>query len=170
MAIVLQNFDLQLENPSYTLQIKQALTIKPKDLYIKASPRNGVDITKLDQSIHHSSSVPDQITKKGGIDQTLAGGEKRKLNIYFGSNSGTCQSFAQRLASDSSRLGFQPTVMSMDEGVGNLPKQTPVVVITSSYEGQPPDNAARFVDWLQTLREKDLDGVDFTVFGAGHST
>jgi cytochrome P450/NADPH-cytochrome P450 reductase len=32
-ALVIQNFDLELDDPAYELKIKQTLTIKPKNLY-----------------------------------------------------------------------------------------------------------------------------------------
>jgi cytochrome P450/NADPH-cytochrome P450 reductase len=92
----------------------------------------------------------------------------KSMLIVYGSNTGTCQSFAQILASDAAARGFTPDVKEMDAVVGDLPKDCPVIVITSSYEGQPPDNAARFVEWLQFSEEK-LDGVRFAVFGCGHS-
>lgn len=42
------------------------------------------------------------------------------------------------------------------------------MIITSSYEGQPPDNAIHFVNWLQHLGPDSLNGVKYSVFGVGH--
>lgn len=50
----------------------------------------------------------------------------------------------------------------------NVPKDEPVVFITASYEGQPPDNAAHFFEWLSALKENELEGVNYAVFGCGH--
>ncbi|KAJ7703270.1 hypothetical protein B0H17DRAFT_1327061 [Mycena rosella] len=36
-------------------------------------------------------------------------------------------------------------------------------------EGEPADNAARFVDWLQNIKGNEFDGVKFAVFGCGNS-
>lgn len=54
----------------------------------------------------------------------------------------------------------------------NLPRDRPVLIITSSYEGQPPDNAKSFVAWLETRAAAGddglLKGVSYAVFGAGN--
>lgn len=39
VAVLLQNFDFRLHDPSYELAIKSTLTIKPKDFYMHASLR-----------------------------------------------------------------------------------------------------------------------------------
>jgi cytochrome P450/NADPH-cytochrome P450 reductase len=48
-----------------------------------------------------------------------------------------------------------------------LPKAQPVIIITGSYDGSPPDNAREFVTWLQSLEGKELEGVSYAVFGCG---
>ncbi|TGO27340.1 hypothetical protein BPAE_0043g00130 [Botrytis paeoniae] len=53
--------------------------------------------------------------------------------------------------------------------VGALPKSQPIVIITASYEGHLPDNAARFVSWLEKLAPTALSGTQFAVFGCGHN-
>lgn len=90
------------------------------------------------------------------------------MSIYYGSNTGTCEALAQRLAADAVTHGFNAVTASMDSGTQNLPKGQPVVVITASFEGQPPDNAAHFVEWLSGAKGNELEGVDFAVFGCGH--
>ncbi|KAF5345038.1 hypothetical protein D9758_010421 [Tetrapyrgos nigripes] len=40
LASIVQHFDLALADPSYELQITQAITIKPKDFFITARPRH----------------------------------------------------------------------------------------------------------------------------------
>ena len=172
-AMILQNFDMQLDDPAYQLRIKMALTIKPKDLFVRASLREGSP-TDLDQKIHSSNRAADrngqpngQPNKPTSIPKAIQADGKSML-IAYGSNTGTCQAFAQRLASDATAHGLTPEVKDMDAVVDNLPKECPVVIVTSSYEGQAPDNAARFVEWLQSSEQK-LEGVRFAVFGCGHS-
>ena len=38
-ASIVQKFDLEMVDPSYTLELHQSLTIKPKNFYIRASLR-----------------------------------------------------------------------------------------------------------------------------------
>ena len=171
-ALILQNFDFQLDDPAYKLRIKQTLTVKPKDLYIRATLRPGIDPTKLDQTLHGSmeaSRLVDPKSQINGLTNGVMPSAAGDMTILFGSNTGTCQAFAQRLASDASARGFAPHVMDMNSGVGKLPKETPVIIITSSYEGQPPDNASRFIEWLQSSDRSDMEDVQFAVFGCGHS-
>ncbi|KIX01255.1 uncharacterized protein Z518_08980 [Rhinocladiella mackenziei CBS 650.93] len=174
VAMVLQNFDVKLDDPNYTMKIKQSLTIKPDNLYIRVSPRKGLDATTMDHMIHsHGSS-----NRTIGLDTRLkvdrasadesATTTAKPMTVIYGSNTGTCQAFAQRLASEAASHGFKANVMDMDSATEALPTGTPVVVITSSYEGQPPDNAARFMEWLQGCQEGSLNGVEYTVFGCGH--
>ena len=50
----------------------------------------------------------------------------------------------------------------------HLPTDGLVVICTSSYNGNPPDNAVEFHRWLGSgLASDALDGVTYTVFGAG---
>lgn len=60
----------------------------------------------------------------------------------------------------------------LDSRVGQLPKDGPVLIMTSSYEGEPPDNAASFVSWIeglpQSINSSALSGVRFAVFGCGN--
>ena len=50
----------------------------------------------------------------------------------------------------------------------HLPTDGPVLIITASFEGQPADNARRFVDWLEHGATGALAGVAFSVFGCGN--
>lgn len=167
MAVLLQNFDFVFDDPSYKLEIKQTLTSKPKDFYMRAALRRGLTPTTLAQQF--SGEAP----KTLGTAKNHSLGEKHQsgkpMSIYYGSNTGTCESLAQRLASDANLHGFEATVVEpLDTAKQNIPTDRPVVIITASYEGQPPDNAAQFVRWLEGLKAKELDKSSFAVFGCGH--
>lgn len=170
VAILLQNFNFQMDNPSYNLSIKQTLTVKPKHFYIKAAPREGLDATKLGVLLSGSNSAPDN---SGGRDRKAKAapppGETKPMHIFFGSNTGTCEAFARRLANDALSYGYNAEVKPLDSALQNVPKNDPVVFISASYEGNPPDNAAHFFEWLNSFKkEKELEGVNYAVFGCGH--
>ncbi|KAE9973469.1 hypothetical protein EG327_009087 [Venturia inaequalis] len=167
-AMVLQHFDLELDDPSYQLKIKQTLTIKPKDLYVRAKARDGLAATVLDQRLHSSIPNGKAHPKINGNGTTPSADDKAPMTILYGSNTGTCLALAQRLSSHASARGFAATVLDMDSAVEKMPQAQPVIVITSSYEGQPPDCAAGFVDWLQHVKGTQLKEVRFAVFGCGH--
>lgn len=172
LAMLLQNFDMKLDDPNYKLVVKQALTVKPDNLYIRVTPRKGTDATTIDNRLH-SNGVTNGSAATNGVHATnedveMSNGSTDPMLILYGSNTGTCQAFAQRLGSEAASHGYKPDIRDMDSATNDIPKDVPVIVITSSYEGQPPDNAARFVEWLQKADGKPLEGVKYTVFGCGH--
>lgn len=170
IAILLQNFNFQMDNPSYDLRIKQTLTIKPKDFHIRASLRDGLDPVSLGLLL---SGTPGASQDAGVADRerkpkAAPAGKMKPMHIFYGSNTGTCEAFARRLADDAVGYGFSAQTNSLDSAMQNIPKNDPVVFITASYEGQPPDNAAHFFEWLSGLEGNSLEGVNYAVFGCGH--
>ena len=91
------------------------------------------------------------------------------LLVLYGSNTGTCETIAHRIGEDATVRGFSATVAELDAYAGKLPTEGAVVIATASYNGTPPDNAAKFVEWLSgaSLASKALAGVRYTVFGCG---
>jgi cytochrome P450 / NADPH-cytochrome P450 reductase len=168
-ALVLQNFNLRLDDPSYETKVKQTLTIKPEGFYMRSTLRDGIDATRL-QNLLSSSGENVEAAMTEGIKRMNTGvaHDLKPLTILYGSNTGTCQSLAQKLSVEARRYGFYAEVKDMDAGVDALNKESPTVIITASYEGQPPDNASQFVKWLEML-DGGLDGVEYAVFGCGHS-
>ncbi|KAF1911690.1 cytochrome P450 [Ampelomyces quisqualis] len=169
LALLLQNFNFTMEDASYQLQIKQTLTMKPKDFHMRAHLRNGVSATSLERALL-SASVNESPPVKGGQEVRKEKAPKGKpIAIYYGSNTGTCEALANRLASDAVNHGFRADVVDRLDAVrDNVPIDKPVVIVTASYEGQPADNAAHFVNWIGTLKEKELENVSYAVFGCGH--
>jgi cytochrome P450/NADPH-cytochrome P450 reductase len=169
-AMLLQNFNFRFDDPSYQLQIKQTLTIKPKDFFMHATLRDHVDPVYLEKSLHGDALNAGKVTEKGKIKSSLSTGKAKKpMTVLYGSNSGTCEALAQSLARVASGRGFRAQVEPLDSAVGKVPKDQPVVLISSSYEGQPPDNAAHFFEWLQNLEGgNQLEGVKYATYGCGN--
>ncbi|GKT56695.1 bifunctional P-450:NADPH-P450 reductase [Colletotrichum tofieldiae] len=176
LALLMQNFNFVMHNPNYDLKISQTLTIKPKDLYIRAILREGLTPSLLEARMAGSlvgGQAAQLKTKaqKASNGSGDANGPKKnsKLAVFYGSNSGTCEFMAQRLANDAASHGFSATVDTLDTARESLPTDRPVVIVTSSYEGEPPHNAALFVDWLTNLKDKELENVSYAVYGCGHA-
>lgn len=184
LALVLQTFDVRLEDPSYEMRIQQSLTVKPKDFFIRASLREGITPTVLVQTL--SGEHATQGVHQGGQDEGALNGESSSsgggvvdphgaahLTILYGSNTGTCQALAQKLSAQCQQKGLTADVRTLDIAMGTVPKERPTIFITASYEGLPTDDAARFVAWLESLKDEGahtkLAGVQFAVFGCGHS-
>jgi cytochrome P450 / NADPH-cytochrome P450 reductase len=166
--MILQNFNLRFEDPSYQLAIKETLTLKPYNLFMRATLRQGLDPISLEKNLF-GGSVSQEHKKQQHLDVKVP--EKsvgKPMSIFYGSNSGTCEGLAQSLAGAANAHGYQAIAKPLDMAADNFPKEQVVVIISATYEGQPPDNAAHFVEWLKTAESDKIKGARYAVFGCGH--
>lgn len=172
VAMLFQNFNFVMDDPNYQLQIVKTLTIKPGGFRIRASMRHGMTPTELEQRLagqEAPAESEEQVPRKHSVNGTTPPISRKPMAIYYGSNSGTCEAMAQRVAADAPHHGFSASTISpLDSAYQNLTKDRPVVIVTASYEGKPPSNAGLFVSWLESLRGKELEGVNYAVYGCGH--
>ncbi|KAJ7772252.1 fatty acid hydroxylase [Mycena metata] len=166
LATVIQKFDLSLADPSYTLQLKQSLTIKPMGFHIYARRRS-------DNPTFYAT--PSSSLKTGTV-QTVSSSARnvdpaamKPLYVFYGSNTGTSEAFAQRIANEAPSYGFRSSIGTLDSALGKVPTDGPIIIVTASFEGQPADNAAQFVDWLRHIEGNQLANVRYAVFGCGNS-
>lgn len=165
-AMLFQNFTFTMDDPDYELVIKETITIKPDNFYMRATLRHGMTPPELERRLAGKAGGRDESsTTKTDGDEKSPG---KPMAVFYGSNSGTCEALAQRLAADAPSHGFTAAVAPLDDATENLPKDRPVVVVTASYEGQPAGNAARFVKWLEKIQGSETTGVEYAVFGCGH--
>jgi cytochrome P450 / NADPH-cytochrome P450 reductase len=171
VPLLLQNFEFELYDPDYQLAIHKTLTIKPKGFKIRATLREGLT-TSIIQRRMLGGNVPTSIANMAmdvkPNESELAQTELKELLVCYGSNTGTCQTFAHTLARESIAHGFRSTIVSMDEAIDRITPDVPVIVITASYEGEPPDNAVKFIRWLKILTETPFAGGCHAVYGAGN--
>ncbi|KAF4827867.1 Bifunctional cytochrome P450/NADPH--P450 reductase [Colletotrichum tropicale] len=167
MVMLLQHFDFEMDDPNYKLKVLQTLTIKPDGFRIKARLRHEKkpgDLFKLESQPARRKTNPDAQRPKHSTEPA------HPMTILYGSNTGTGEALARWLADDAMAAGFEAlTVTEMNNAVGKMPKDQPVVIIAASYNGYPSDNADDFVKWLSGLVTGDLQGVSYSVFGLGHS-
>ncbi|BFZ04391.1 hypothetical protein BsWGS_07430 [Bradybaena similaris] len=100
----------------------------------------------------------------------------RNVVVFYGSQTGTAEEFATRLAKDASRYGMKGMVADPEEcDMEDLPKLTEIdnslaIFCMATYgEGDPTDNAQEFHEFL-TNGSVDLSGIKFAVFGLGNKT
>jgi cytochrome P450 / NADPH-cytochrome P450 reductase len=163
LAMMLQRFDFVLDDPSYTLRIHETLTIKPDGLRIRAKARQQPG--SLVRTPMLSTPAP---ALRRNLNAVAVAENATALLILYGSNTGSSEAFANRLAAEATIHGFRPTVAAMDEFAGRLPTEGGLIVVTASYEGQPPDNARQFVSSVESLKSGSLNGLKFAVFGCGN--
>jgi cytochrome P450 / NADPH-cytochrome P450 reductase len=90
--------------------------------------------------------------------------------VLYGSNLGTAEELATRVADLAEVNGFASRLATLDEFAGKLPDEGGVLIFCASYNGVPPDNATEFVKWLRGNLPKDAFAkVRYAVFGCGNS-
>ncbi|KZT53966.1 cytochrome P450 [Calocera cornea HHB12733] len=172
MATLMQKFDIRFDDPSYHLQLKQTLTTKPKDFKIHAIPRRGARpiVGPGTQSGTPASMNTEAAETTRPTEVPVGNGVP--VYVYFGSNTGSCESFAQNVVSDAPAHGFKAIIGMLDslDELSKVQYDGPMIIITASYEGQPADNAAHFVEGLQHLsaEKRPLANLRYAVFGAGN--
>lgn len=154
LASLLWHFELS-DPHGYQLKVKESLTLKPEGLAVRAKRR---------ASTMAAAATPVAAAPAPVVHASHA----TPLLVLYGSNSGSSQDFAERIARDAGRRGYTPALAPLDEHAGHLPRDGAVVIVTGSYNGQPPDNARRFVDWLDGIEAGALEGVRYAVLGCGH--
>ena len=99
-----------MDDPTYTLQLKQTLTIKPKDFYIHAIPRKDKPkiIAAPSTVISQAMGIPSNVTSSLASDVNVndVGKAAQPLYVLYGSNTGSSEAFAQRIASDAPSHGM----------------------------------------------------------------
>ena len=94
--------------------------------------------------------------------------------IFWGSQSGTAEGFANRLARDlHRRFGLEVLVADLCDyepaTIALIPKTKLAIFTMSTYgEGDPSDNANQLWSWLGTATEIDLSGLRYVAFGLGN--
>jgi cytochrome P450/NADPH-cytochrome P450 reductase len=160
IAMILQRFKL-FDHKNYELKIRESLSIKPDGFTIKVKPRSSCGAT----------SVADASTPEAAVSRTPKVAQRAKhgtpLCVLFGSNLGSTESFAREIAQTGELHGFETTLATLDDFAGELPSAGAVIIATSSYNGLPPDNAARFIDWLNGATSGAAQGVSYALFGCG---
>lgn len=93
------------------------------------------------------------------------------LTILFGSQTGNAEGLAKRVAKEACRRGFAPMVHDLGQyPQANLKTEKNVLLITSTYgDGDPPDNAKAFWEFLSNGHAPSLKGLKFSVLALGDS-
>ncbi len=162
LAMAIKDFDMEYADPHYRLEIKESLTLKPHGLKVRLKKRQR-DGARAETARSGELHPLETAKKKRSLHPSVT------LQILYGSNSGASEAFARKLGNEAVIRGCSASVQSLDEAVGRLSSAGPVIIVTSTYEGRPPDNAKAFCQWLGSLAEGALKDVRFAVLGCGNS-
>lgn len=184
LGMILQRFEL-VDHANYSLKIKETLTLKPNGFTIRVRPRPlgaTSSVTIPATAVPFGATIPADLTR--GIATSGSNGDasyaeldaraaavpahRTPLLVLYGSNLGTAEEIAGEIAREGQRKGYALTIAPLDDYAGRLPRDGAVVIASASYNGTPPDNAARFVARLGESSGDGLAGARYAVFGCGN--
>lgn len=107
--------------------------------------------------------------------------QNRKVVIFYGSQTGTAEDYAQRMAKEiKKRYGQNPLVYDLEvvdmKFLDQVPEDALALFVMATYgEGEPTDNAQAFWDLLQEdepefSEQHSLEHLRYCVFGLGNRT
>lgn len=98
--------------------------------------------------------------------------ETKTATILYGSQTGNSQGLAEKLAEQLAANNVEVTVSSLSNFKPNqLKKLTTLFLVVSTYgEGEPPDNALQFYEFIHSKRAPKLDQLQYSVLALGDSS
>ena len=172
LGMVLHRFKL-IDHTRYKLKIKETLTLKPDGLRIRVKPRT--DHHRIAQQPQAAAAAPNGLAHDDAVDGAAPAHPAvprhgTPLLVLYGSNLGTAEEVAGHIAQDGESYGFAVKLAPLDDYAGKLPSSGAVIIVTASYNGTPPDNAAKFCAWLKepAVVADALKDVSYCVFGCGN--
>ncbi|MFQ3457279.1 cytochrome P450 [Bradyrhizobium sp. UFLA01-814] len=164
IGMILQRFKL-IDVHRYQMHLKETLTVKPDGFRIKVRPRDDKDRGAFAGGTGAVAAAP-----KAPRAPATRPGHNTPMLVLYGSNLGSAEELATRMADLSEINGFATRLGPLDDYVGKLPEEGGVLIICASYNGAAPDNATQFVKWLDSDLPKDAFAkVRYAVFGCGNS-
>lgn len=91
------------------------------------------------------------------------------LPILYGSQTGTAEQLAKRLASEAGRRDFDARVLEMNAfATVDLKQEKRLLLVTSTWgDGDPPDNAVAFWNFLNSEEAPRLEHLEYSVLALG---
>nr|WP_218680276.1 cytochrome P450 [Rhodococcus qingshengii] len=164
LGLLVHSFRLNDAN-NYQLKIGMTLTIKPDGFTLHPKRR-----TPAERS---TSTTPSDIPRQRARTIAHSGDSYQSLAIFHGSNLGTSSRIARDLAAAAHDRGLPASVAPLDEAVVAFDSITPdtlAVIVASSYNGRPTDDAGAFMKWAEALSPGSMEGLSYTVLGVGDRT
>jgi sulfite reductase (NADPH) flavoprotein alpha-component len=91
------------------------------------------------------------------------------LLVLFGSQTGTAEALAKKIAAQARQRGFAPQVLALNDlQPANLLAAVKALIVSSTWgDGDPPDNATSFWSWLSADSAPRVENLQFAVLGLG---
>ena len=162
MAMLLRAFSIS-DPHSYKLKIKETLSIKPDEFFMRVRLRQPHE--RLQLGTVQPVAAAEEVGSVAGTGQKFA--------VIYGSSLGTARDIAEEIAERARVDGFDVAVRSMDDSFkgGAMPEDKVIVVVTATYNGRAPDTAVEVERAMDAglFEDADWSGAKFAVLGVGNS-
>lgn len=147
--------------------INQALSTLSNDQKLWLSGYLTANMQASDVAVQPNQST--QAPVAGVVSSAPQSVEPRKVTVLFGSESGNAQWVAELLESKLKEHHFDATLTEMDQyKTKELKNVEDLLIVTSTHgEGDPPDNALSFYEFLYGRKAPKLEGKRFSVLALG---
>lgn len=164
VAKLCQNSRIVLEDPGELLQESYKLVMCPTSLRLLLEPRCNSQNSRVTAPAANQTNTP--VPTKTKQQPTV---DDPDLLVLYGSNMGASQELAHRVAKQGQEKGLQTVVGTLDDYVNRWPRHGILVVVCSSYNGEPPDNAVQCISWIQNQKGSSmLQHLHYAVLGCGN--
>ena len=162
LAMLLRAFAIS-DPHSYTLRVKETLSIKPDEFTMRVRLRGS----------HERLQLGETASADDAVEVGAVAGSGQRFVLLYGSTLGTARDVAEEIAERARTDGFDVVVRSLDEGFSGdaTPADKVIVIVTATYNGRAPDSA---VEVERALDAGAFDGADwsgarYAVLGIGNS-
>uniref|UniRef100_UPI0025F56F92 cytochrome P450 n=1 Tax=uncultured Sphingomonas sp. TaxID=158754 RepID=UPI0025F56F92 len=162
LAMLLRAFAIS-DPHSYTLRVKETLSIKPDEFTMRVRLRGS----------HERLQMGEAAAANEAVEVGAVAGSGQRFVLLYGTSLGTARDVAEEIAERARTDGFDVVVRSMDESFkgGAAPSDKVIVIVTATYNGRAPDSAIEVERALDTgaLDGADWSGARYAVLGIGNS-
>ncbi len=163
MAMLLRAFTIS-DPHSYKLRIKETLSIKPDEFYMR------IRLRQPHERLTVAAPAPEP-ANDAAVGAVAGSGQR--FAVLYGSSLGTARDIAEEIAERARVDGFDVVVRSMDESFkgGAAPEDKVIVLVTATYNGRAPDSALEVERALDAgaFDDADWSGARVAVLGIGNS-
>jgi len=173
LSVLLSRFQFSLLAGHKVVPV-QRLSLRPKygmKMVLKSRIDNSIPFQLSEtQSLKGETNQADkEVMKK--ISSSINEKPLQNLVILYGSQSGTAEGYSHQLADEGFAHNFNATAIDLaDYDADSFAQESLVIIITATYNGEPPQDAVKFYNWLhgENRTKGDLKLVKYTVFGVGN--
>jgi cytochrome P450/NADPH-cytochrome P450 reductase len=168
----------------YQFRLAPGATVT-KNTVVTTKPA-GVSVVLLPRELEHRKRAPEPertpvpergpapgVPDWGAPTEIPAASAYRHLVVAYGSNFGANRELAGRFAERAHFYGYTSEVITLNDLAGSPPRPQPwlLVVMTSTYQSNPPSNATAFRDWLERSEPgaPTWQACRYLVWGLGNS-